>query len=475
MNSPGIFAAVAAAAGSSTDPALIAGDRSWSRDELLLTATELSEALARRYSGSAVVVESDDPVATALLTLAADRAGIPLLHRDPATAAGPSGPAVRDGAGPAGTERPARPGTQESPFLGLVRAAAADGLEPATELPPDAQVFFTSGSTGTPMAVVRSRAAVLADARRVADFLGYEPGAPVVCAAPVFHAYGFNYGLIAPLVAGAPVRLLPSRCLPSTYAAAVRALDARTLIALPAHYGLLAQGTGRQGATVQDLARLNAAVSAGAALPPVVQQRPGNALELPLYNCYGSSEAGAMTLSRVDRGQEPGDIGEPLPGVRVRLDGGELQVRTSSLALGRFGPGTRNRLLPVSDPDGWYRTGDLAQWSGVSPGRLTLLGRSAAVINVAGEKVSPGEVERVISQHPGVLDVSVCALADEVRGEVPVARVVLRPGAVAGELIEWCRAELAPHQMPRAFEPVDHIPRSATGKALRARPVRDSR
>ncbi|MGC0318783.1 class I adenylate-forming enzyme family protein [Kitasatospora acidiphila] len=471
MNSPGIFAAVAAAAGSSTDPALITGDRSWSRDELLLTAAELSEGLARRYSGGAVVVETDDPVSTALLTLAADRAGIPLLHRDPSAAAGPSGPAVHDETGTAG--RPAPTGGQESPFLGLVRAAA-DGPEWAGELPPDAQVFFTSGSTGTPMGVVRPAAAVLADARRVADFLGYEPGAPVVCAAPAFHAYGFNYGLIAPLVAGAAVRLLPSRCLPSTCAAAVRALGARTLIALPAHYGLLAQGAGWQGWTVQHLARLRAAVSAGAALPPAVRQHPGNTLELPLFNCYGSSEAGAITLSRVDREQEPGDIGEPLPGVRVRLDGGELQVQTSSLALGQFGSRTGNRLLPVSEPDGWYRTGDLARWSGVTPGRLTLLGRSATIINVAGEKVSPGEVERVISQHPSVLDVSVSAVADEVRGEVPAARVVLRPGAVESELVEWCRTELAPHQMPRTFERVDRIPRSATGKALGARPARDS-
>lgn len=128
-------------------------------------------------------------------------------------------------------------------------------------------MFFTSGSTGVPTAVVRSSAAVLADARRVADFLGYRPDAAVVCAAPTFHAYGFNYGLLGPLVSGAPVRLLPSRCLPSACAAAVRAVDARTLIALPAHYGLLAQGAGRQGTVAQDLARLNAAVSAGAALP----------------------------------------------------------------------------------------------------------------------------------------------------------------------------------------------------------------
>ncbi|MEW1661047.1 AMP-binding protein [Streptomyces sp. NPDC093707] len=98
----------------------------------------------------------------------------------------------------------------ESPHLRSVRAADG-GPELASELPADAQVFFTSGSTGTPMAVVRSSAAVLADVRRVADFLGYQPGAPVVCAAPAFHVYGCNYGLIGPLVAGSPARLLPSR------------------------------------------------------------------------------------------------------------------------------------------------------------------------------------------------------------------------------------------------------------------------
>ncbi|MFD0346482.1 AMP-binding protein [Kitasatospora aburaviensis] len=99
------------------------------------------------------------------------------------------------------TARPARPpcSARNRRCGSPERAARA-----ARRCPGRAHVFLTSGSTGTPTGVVRTAAAVLADARRVGTFLGYRPDAPVTVAAPLFHAYGFNYGLIAPLALGAP-------------------------------------------------------------------------------------------------------------------------------------------------------------------------------------------------------------------------------------------------------------------------------
>ncbi|MFD6530891.1 class I adenylate-forming enzyme family protein [Streptomyces sp. NPDC060184] len=464
MHSQGIFAAVAA---SSPTAALITADRTWTRDELLAAAEDLSERLGLHAPGGVVFAELVDAAATAVVTFAADRAGLFVVHRDPgATADSPrSGPVVRDSPLSSGPGQVTWTAPSGDVTL-AISTTSTDGSTPHDDLlSGGAQIFLTSGSTAAPSAVVRRAAAVLADARRVARALDYAPDAPVVCAAPLFHAYGFNYGLVAPLLAGAPVRVLPGRSLPSQCAAAARELGARTLIALPAHYRLLATGSG-QGHAARGLDRLGAAVSAGAPLPQALLDRSEDGLGFPLYNCYGSSEAGAVTLTRVAAGQEPGDIGEPLPGIKARIEDGELWIHTSSLALGRAEPNTLAGFAPLAGPDGWYRTGDLARRDPTASGRLRLLGRAATVINVAGEKVAPAEVEEMIARCEGVLDVQVSAASDPVRGQVPTARVVLRPSVTERQLVAWCRARLAPQQMPRRFEIVEWIARSATGKPL---------
>jgi long-chain acyl-CoA synthetase len=357
-------------------------------------------------------------------------------------------------------------------------AEVAGRTGPATTAaaPPGSQIFLTSGSTGIPTGVVRTAASVLADARRVGEFLGYGPGRPVVSAAPLFHAYGFNYGLIAPLLFGAVVRCCPSRSVPSQLARAVAETGARTLIALPLHYGLLSgpDDGGRRGngssaplADPAGLPGLRQAVSAGAPLAAGTATGITRRFGFAFCNCYGSSEAGAATLTRL-AGDDSDDVSIPLPGVETRVEEGELLLRSSSLAAGRT-TSDGATMTPLAGEDGWYRTGDLAEHAGTTPGGFRLLGRLGSLINVAGKKVSPAEVERVLAAHPAVAEVQVVAAADAARGQVPIARVVLRGSTPTAELIGWCRDRMPPHHVPRSIRPVAELPRSATGK-----PVADS-
>jgi len=208
-------------------------------------------------------------------------------------------------------------------------------------------------------------------------------------------------------------------------------------------------------------------VSAGAPLSARTRSVIGARREFALYNCYGSSEAGAVTLGVATEEQAADDAGPPLPGVEVSLaqatDPGqhaELLIRGSSLAAGYVGAGG---LVPLRDAEGWYRTGDLGE---IRDGRLHLLGRCRNLINVAGKKVSPLQIERVLADHPAVADVQVTALADDVRGQIPVARVVPLGDVTVSQLVEWCRQRLASYEMPRRIELVPGLPRSATGKIL---------
>ncbi|MFJ6194849.1 class I adenylate-forming enzyme family protein [Micromonospora sp. NPDC092111] len=420
------------------------------------------ERLAAWLGGSGhepgtLVATCSTVVGTLVAALAADLAGLPVVHVDPLDPAPPAGLRVSDqpGASPAGYADPelavyASPGGRDG---------AAPGAAPRT------QTFLTSGSTGAPIGVVRGPDAVLADARRVAEFLDYRPRSPIVVAVPLHHAYGFNYGLVAAILAGSGVYHCGPRTIPSQLTRAAERTGGRILIAHPAHYRTVAREAVRTGGPV--LGPFVRAVSAGAPLPPGCARDIARRHGPTLYNCYGSSEAGAITLGPVDGTEEPGEVGVPLPGVRVRLgerhgDGGsELLLRTSSLADGYLGP---DGLRPLRLDDGWLHTGDLAELDGT---RIRLRGRTASVINVAGEKVNPEEVELVLAAHPAVADVDVRAEPDPLRGQVPVAHVVLREDATNADLLAWCRARLAPPKVPRRFEVHADLPRGPTGKRIR--------
>lgn len=472
MSEASVFDAVRAGAGA-PDRTAIVGERLWTFRALLTAAERFAGRLAERGAGGPVAARLKDPVSAAVVTLGCDLARVPVIHQDPSSPEALPVPLVHDGPRSAG-DREAVALEDRTVWVGPTPETGADaGL--AADLPGNCQIFLTSGSEGAPMGVVRSAEALLADARRVAGFLGYRYDVPLVAAVPLFHVYGFNYALLAPLLSGTAVRHCPSRSVPSRLARAVEAHRAGQLIALPVHFGLLAADEAVRPASLASLAW---AVTAGAPLRAGVAAQIGSRFDFTLYNCYGSSEAGAVTLAPVrnDQGEGGAYIGSPLPGVHACLApvpgtygtddaAGELLLLSGSLALGRLGPAG---LVPLDRHEGWYRTGDLA--ARTAPGEaIKLLGRLGSLINVAGEKVNPWDVERVLLAHPAVREAQVLAAADTVRGQVPFARVVLthtEGTASAADLAAWCRSRLAPHQMPRRVEVVASLPRSSTGKVV---------
>jgi O-succinylbenzoic acid--CoA ligase len=169
----------------------------------------------------------------------------------------------------------------------------------------------------------------------------------------------------------------------------------------------------------------------------------------PVCASYGLTQAcSTVTVS------EPGDLetaGRALRGVGVAIaPDGEIRVS---------GP-TVNRL-------GGLRTGDLGR---VEPdGRLVVTGRKGELIITGGENVAPAEVEAVLVAHPAVADAAVVGRADALWGEAVTAFVVPRPGVRldAAQLHRHCTARLAPFKVPKSFELVTALPRTASGKVRR--------
>ncbi|MET7403926.1 hypothetical protein ABZS66_61740, partial [Dactylosporangium sp. NPDC005572] len=142
---------------------------------------------------------------------------------------------------------------------------------------------------------------------------------------------------------------------------------------------------------------------------------------------------------------------------------GELWVRGPQLMRGYRGqPGATAAAL---DADGWLHTGDLGWFD--EDGYLYVTDRLKDVIKAGGYQVAPAELERLLLLHPAVADAAVVARPDPQAGEVPVAHVVLRGPATAGDLLAYVAERVAPFKRLAAVRVAGSIPRSPTGKVLR--------
>jgi O-succinylbenzoic acid--CoA ligase len=207
----------------------------------------------------------------------------------------------------------------------------------------------------------------------------------------------------------------------------------------------------------------------GAHAPPELVERAVEA-GLPVALTYGLSEASSQVATAPPGlvRRKPGTVGHPLPGVELRLGpGGEIRVRGPTVSPGYLTPGPEGApvLEPVAGPDGWLSTGDLGAVD--EEGHLRVRGRRSARIVSGGVTVDPGEVERVLREHPRVAEAAVVGLPDETWGERVAALVVPTGPLEEGELDRWARARLSPGWIPRRYRFREALPRNATGKVDR--------
>jgi len=171
-----------------------------------------------------------------------------------------------------------------------------------------------------------------------------------------------------------------------------------------------------------------------------------------------------------------GSVGPAIPQVELRVvdeagaavpagEIGEIVARGPNVMKGYF-----NRPKETAEVlrDGWYHTGDLGRVD--ADGYYYIVDRKTDLILVGGLNVYPREVELVLTSHPAVTEAAVIGIPDPVRGQIPKALVVLRDGQQADpqELIQWCRQRLANYKVPRTITLMPHLPKTITGKILKA-------
>lgn len=367
-----------------------------------------------------------------------------------------------------------------------------NGIHPGTAgrgLRPDGAAFvtWTSGTTGTPKAIVHTHAGYIELIDRVLHALRGEPPdgdrrvdasanprarsmTPTLIPVQLAQNAGL-YNALFGLRAGSALVIM-EQFTPDLFAHLVRRFGIRSTVLPPA--ALLALLDAPQ---ITDLRPLRYVRSITAPLVPAHARRFAERFGVLVLNGYGQAEIGEVIgWTAADARRHPekvGSVGRPHPGVEVKVvtesgvdasegDVGELLVRSAGTAVGRADGGD---LDGRRDADGYLRTGDLARVD--ADGYVWIEGRLGDVVNRGGNKVVPHEVEQVLLACAGVKDAAVVGVADERLGEVPVAFVV--GGATHGELEDWCRMHLVPYKIPVDFLLRDTLPRTGAGKLDRRR------
>lgn len=339
-----------------------------------------------------------------------------------------------------------------------VADSPGDPAQPSlSDLPPGcAHLKITSATTGLPKLIAFTAEQLAADADHIVATMGLRPDWPNLGAISLAHSYGFS-NLVTPLLLHGIPLILVGSALPEPLRQAASAAPALTLAGVPALWRAW-----HEAHAIPPQVRL--AISAGAPLPLPLEADIFAQTGLKLHNFYGSSECGGIAYddSPVPR-TDSACVGQPLRGVTLARNASDcLEVR--SRAVGQT-------YWPEPDPalaDGCFRTSDLVE---LKDGSVFLRGRLTEQINVAGRKISPESIERVLLTHP---DVRACLVfgvpaPDVERTEMIVAAVAVGPGPAAGHerFRQFLLERLPAWQVPRDWVLVDELPVNARGKLSR--------
>lgn len=327
--------------------------------------------------------------------------------------------------------------------------AALDGDSPAA-------LIYTSGTTGVSKGAILTHNNFAVNGVNLTVSWAITSADRFLLSLPLFHVHGLANGLHCWLFSGCRMRLLERF---EHQKAAAEFLDFRPTLffGVPTVYVRLLGFSDEVAHEVGRFMRLF--VSGSAALPPQVFSDFRRKFGHTILERYGMTET-LMNISNPCVGERrAGTVGQPLPGVSARIVEGELQLRGSNVFAGYW---RRDEATQAAFDGGWFKTGDMAECS--SDGYYTLLGRKSDLIISGGFNIYPREIEDFLTEQEEIAEAAVVGIADELRGEIPVAYFVPRKPITAEDLDARCRAALASFKVPRRFVPVEQLPRTALGK-----------
>jgi long-chain acyl-CoA synthetase len=341
----------------------------------------------------------------------------------------------------------------------------------------DAAVLtYTGGTTGVPKGAMLTHRNLVCNAIQTSAWLGgTSAGEEVILGAlPFFHCYGMTTVLNLAVECGGAIILIPN---PRDLEMVLKSISKHRPTLFPGVPTMYVAINNYPDIKKYDLSSIRACISGAAPLPLEVQERFESITGAKLVEGYGLTEASPVTHANPLRGRrKAGTIGLPFPNTDAKIvhpttrkelpqgEIGELAIQGPQVMKGYW---QRPEETAEVLADGWLYTGDISAVD--EDGYFRIVDRKKDLIIASGYNIYPREVEEVLYEHEKVLEAAVAGVPDPYRGETVKAFVVLREGETATqeEIIEFCRARLAPYKCPRTVEFRTSLPKSTVGKILR--------
>jgi len=354
---------------------------------------------------------------------------------------------------------------ETSPPVGKRRTATSPGPDDV------ALVLHSSGTTGRPKRAALRHRNLTSSARNTQATYGLSSLDTALCVMPLFHIHGL-VGCTLSTFASAGTVVMPVRFNPVGFRRILGAQKPTWYTAVPTiHQLILARQRGAHAGSSLRFIR-----SASSKLHEATLLGLEEAFGVPCLEAYGMTEASHQIASNPlpPASRVSGSVGR---GVGVRI--GVMDAQGQLLTVGASGevviqgPSVIDGYDDNPDADarsftnGWFRTGDQGFLD--SAGYLTLVGRLKEMINRAGEKIAPHEIDEALLRHPAVAEAVSFGVPHDTWGEVVEAAVVLRSPATEAQLLRHCREHLADFKIPTRFHMVESIPKGSTGKIQRTR------
>jgi fatty-acyl-CoA synthase len=334
---------------------------------------------------------------------------------------------------------------------------------------------YTSGSTGQPKGCMHTHASVMHNVAGAALWEGMHADAVALATAPMFHVTGLIHSLLATVEVGGTIVIQP-RWDPLSAARLIERHRCTHWANVPT---MVVDLLSHPQALAHDVSSLACVFGGGASMPEAIAQKLFETCGIAYMEGYGMTETISQTHSNPANRPKKQCLGIPVfdteslvvdpDTLRVLAPGeaGEIMVRGPQLLKGYWGnPQATLESWAAIDGRPFFRTGDLGRMD--EDGYFFIADRLKRMINAAGYKVWPAEVESTMYRHPAIQECCVIAAPDARRGETVKAVVVLRPeqrGVVKAEdIVAWAHGEMAAYKVPRLVEFVEALPRSGSGK-----------
>ena len=379
------------------------------------------------------------------------------------------------------------PATTDLPLPDFLRApcesgswaeAIEAGLAPGPHAagPDDLAVMpYTSGTTGKPKGCMHTHSSVQATTVPYLNWRGAQDGAVVLCALPLFHVTGMQAGMNSPIHLAATLVIL-SRWDRDCAALQIERAKVTNWSAITT---MMVDFLSNPRLPEYDLSSLKVLGGGGAAMPEALARKLEEVIGLPFVEGYGLSETMAPTHINPPQRPKRQCAGIPFFNTDARVIDPESRKELGPGAVGEIivhgpqvfrgywkQPEASTQAFLMHDGKRFFRTGDLGYYD--EEGYFFITDRLKRMINCAGFKVWPAEVEAMLYAHPAIQEACVIGARDAYRGETVKALIVLKKEyqdkADAQSITEWARGRMAAFKVPRIIEFVDELPRTATGK-----------